>query len=184
MRAAQFFGRACFRQRSFFPSASRQSFLRRQFSFSHGSRNSRPSRPFRGPTLLAGLSPAAFVTLNEQEYDDGKTGEEHMLEASREELNKSVPEGTRGLKKAWASTLIFLDLWIVEPIFTGLRFVHLLIIFVPVIVTIPVIWIGPRQNDRDGERSGTLWWYSFLVHSMERAGPAFIKVHLSVFILP
>jgi aarF domain-containing kinase len=45
-----------------------------------------------------------------------------------------------------------------------------------VIVTIPVIWLGQRQADKDDERSGTLWWYGFLVSSMERAGAAFIKV--------
>jgi len=50
------------------------------------------------------------------------------------------------------------------------------IIFVPVIVAIPAIWIGDRVKDRDNERKGTLWWYGFLVSSMERAGAAFIKV--------
>ena len=32
------------------------------------------------------------------------------------------------------------------------------------------------HKDKDDERSGTLWWYSFLVHSMERSGAAFIKL--------
>ena len=57
-----------------------------------------------------------------------------------------------------------------------MRFLPLVIIFVPVIVTIPAIWIGARRVDRDNERSGTLWWYGFLVSSMEKAGAAFIKV--------
>lgn len=65
---------------------------------------------------------------------------------------------------------------LVEPIATCLRFVHLTIIFVPVLLTIPMIWLGSRRKDRNGERVGTLWWYGFLVRSMERAGPAFIKV--------
>jgi aarF domain-containing kinase len=59
---------------------------------------------------------------------------------------------------------------------------HLVIIFVPVIVTIPVIWIGSRNPNKDDERSGTLWWYGFLVSSMERAGAAFIKV--CVYVTP
>jgi hypothetical protein len=50
------------------------------------------------------------------------------------------------------------------------------IIFIPVIVMVPVVWFGRRVPSRDRERTGTLWWYDFLVASMERAGPAFIKV--------
>jgi hypothetical protein len=44
------------------------------------------------------------------------------------------------------------------------------------LVSVPAIWVGKRNKTRGDERSGTLWWYSFLVRSMERAGPAFIKV--------
>jgi len=73
----------------------------------------------------------------------------------------------------------FFDTWIVEPIATGFRLLHLIIIFVPVIITIPAIYIGQRQKDKDNERTGTLWWYEFLVHSMERAGAAYIKVSQS-----
>jgi aarF domain-containing kinase len=51
-----------------------------------------------------------------------------------------------------------------------------LVIFVPVILSVPAIWFGRRHSDKDGERSGTLWWYGFLVRSMELAGPAFIKL--------
>jgi aarF domain-containing kinase len=46
---------------------------------------------------------------------------------------------------------------------------------VPVFVTIPVVYIGARDPERDNERSGTLWWYAFLVRQMERAGATFIK---------
>ena len=101
-----------------------------------------------------------------------------MLEASREELleQKRLSDNIHGLRRAWRALYLFIDRWVYEPLATGFRFLHLVIIFVPVIVTIPAIWIGRRQKKRDDERSGTLWWYGFLVHSMERAGPAFIKV--------
>jgi len=66
--------------------------------------------------------------------------------------------------------------YIYEPIATGLRFLQLVIIFVPVFATIPVIFLGSRNPDADNERTGTLWWYRFLVKQMERAGPTFIKV--------
>ncbi|KAL9014479.1 MAG: hypothetical protein Q9173_000878 [Seirophora scorigena] len=99
-----------------------------------------------------------------------------MLEASREEIRKSIPENAHGLSRAWKGLYLFLDLYIYEPIATGFRFLHLAFIFLPVIVTIPVIWLGRRVKERDSERAGTLWWYNFLVTSMERAGPAFIKL--------
>jgi aarF domain-containing kinase len=68
--------------------------------------------------------------------------------------------------------------YIFEPIATGLRFLQLVAIFVPVFATVPVIFIGSRYPEHDNERTGTLWWYRFLVKQMERAGPTFIKVDL------
>ena len=140
----------------------------------------RPPNPPKGRILvLSLLSPAAFVALSEEDTGDGKTPEEHMLEASRAEIAKEIPEDARGLRRIWKGIYLFVDTLILEPIATTFRFLHLVIIFVPVIGTMPFIWLGARQKNRDNERSGTLWWYSFLVRSMERAGPAFIKVCLS-----
>ena len=116
------------------------------------------------------------MALSEEDNGDGKTPEEHMLEASRAEIAKDVPDDVHGLTRAWRSFVLFVDTIIIEPLATTFRFLHLFVIFVPVLATIPVIWLGPRRKSRDSERAGTLWWYSFLVHSMERAGPAFIKV--------
>lgn len=130
-------------------------------------------------TLLASatvLSPLAFVQLSQSESDDGKTHEERMLERSRDELANAVPKRLEQSKVVRRGIYFFLDSYIWEPIATSLRFLHLVFIFVPVIVTIPAIWIGERVQSRDNERSGTLWWYGFLVGSMERAGAAFIKV--------
>lgn len=105
-----------------------------------------------------------------------KTHEEAMLEASRKELKEQVPPAIQKSKKYRRGIYFFADYYIIEPICTGLRFLHLVVIFVPVMVTVPAMWLGKRQPDRDNERSGTLWWYGFLVRSMERAGAAFIKV--------
>lgn len=99
-----------------------------------------------------------------------------MLQASRAEIKKKVKEDSHGIRRVRDSIVVFLDMYIWEPVCTGLRFLHLVFIFVPVIVTVPALWIGTRDKKRDNERSGTLWWYWFLVKSMERAGPAFIKV--------
>ena len=140
---------------------------------------------FGGRTILwsgaaagaAALSPLAFVEISHDKAGNGdKTHEEAMLEVSRKELAEQVPKSLEKSKKYRRSIYFFIEDYIIEPIATGLRFLHLVIIFVPVIVTIPVIWIGSRNPKKDDERSGTLWWYGFLVSSMERAGAAFIKV--------
>jgi len=99
-----------------------------------------------------------------------------MLQASRAELKKTVSDDERGVERFGHKILLFLDLYIWEPICTGVRFLQLVAIFVPVIISVPAVWIGPRQPDLDNERSGTLWWYGFLVRGMEWAGPAFIKL--------
>jgi aarF domain-containing kinase len=132
-----------------------------------------------GSALLAAaaLSPLAFVKISEEPNgDDGKTSEEKMLEISREELDNYVPAPLRGSKTVRVGIWRFVDTWIVEPLATGLRFLHLVVIFAPVIASVPMMWFGQRIADRDNERSGTLLWYRFLVWSMERSGAAFIKL--------
>ncbi|KAI8626006.1 ABC1 family protein [Xylariaceae sp. FL1651] len=142
--------------------------------------SSSASRP-KGRVLKAAtggvLGTAAFIKLSEK--DNGgteQTAEGRMLQASREELKKAVDDDERGLSRLAHKAMILLDIYIWEPLCTGFRFCHLVLIFVPVILSVPAIWIGGRQPDHDNERSGTLWWYNFLVWGMEAAGPAFIKL--------
>lgn len=183
MRAGLSLSRSCFRAitPAFRSVASRPQcfplWTRRYYSFKGRWRRPQTPRPL---LLAATLSPAAFIKLSEEDHEDGRSGEEQMLEASREEIEKHVPDDMHGMKRVFRTVWVILDQYIYEPMATTLRFLHLVIIFAPVIVTVPVIWIGKRQTDRDNERSGTLWWYRFLVSSMERAGPAFIKVRKSV----
>lgn len=121
---------------------------------------------------------ATFVALSGEDDDAShKTGEERMLEVSRAETSKQIRDDKQGLARLGHSIILFLDSYVWEPLCTGVRILHLALIFVPVLLAIPVMWVGRRQHDRDNERSGTLWWYGFLVQSMEWAGPAFIKVH-------
>ncbi|CZR60991.1 related to aminoglycoside acetyltransferase regulator from P. stuartii [Phialocephala subalpina] len=140
------------------------------------------SPPKRRGLLLAatvGLSPAAFVQLSEKDNSGTEhTTESRMLAASRTELKekKSVDPDAEGFTKFRDTIIVFLDTYIWEPVCTGLRFLHLVCIFVPVIVSVPVMWVGGRVKERGGERRGTLWWYVFLVRGMEKAGPAFIKL--------
>jgi aarF domain-containing kinase len=119
----------------------------------------------------------AFVRLSEKkDGDDDRTGTESMLRASMDEAEERVPDGVRGLRRAGEVVMLWFDVYIIEPVCTGLRFLHLAFIFVPVIFAVPFIWYGVRVMNRDNEREGTLLWYAILVNAMERAGPAFIKV--------
>lgn len=131
-----------------------------------------------GVGAAAALNPAAFVRIGEEDQEDDKTGEQHMLAASRAEIDAEVPSFVEGSGGFTRGVYYYVDVYFWEPICTGLRFLHLVVIFVPVMVTVPVIWFGSRDPKRDNERGGTLWWYGFLVGSMERAGAAFIKASI------
>ncbi|KAK7995046.1 ABC1 family protein [Apiospora arundinis] len=152
----------------------------KHFSSSSGSR-ARSSRP---TILLAAaqgtlLGTAAFVKLSEKDNepgDENQTSEGRMLEVSREEIEKKKDETSHGFTKLRHNIVYYIDVYLWEPICTGVRFLQLVTIFVPVILAVPAIWVGTRQPDHDNERSGTLWWYGFLVQAMEWSGPAFIKL--------
>lgn len=132
---------------------------------------------------VAALSPAVFVELSEKDNGGTEhTAEGRMLQASRDEIAKKLRDDDHGMSRVRHGIVLYLDVYIWEPLCTGFRFLHLVAIFVPLILSVPALWIGKRDEKRDNERSGTLWWYDFLVKSMERAGPAFIKV--SIFGLP
>ncbi|KAF7937782.1 uncharacterized protein EAE97_007578 [Botrytis byssoidea] len=150
-----------------------------------GSWRRRGSWQFKSPpqtkglilAAAAGLSPTVFVRLSEKDNGGTEmTAEGRMLEASREEISKKVGDDVRGLQRVRDSIIYFLDAYLWEPLCTSIRFLRLVVIFVPVLVTIPAAYFGPRDIARDNERMGTLWWYRFLVKAMERAGPAFIKL--------
>ena len=126
--------------------------------------------------LHLALSPP--LTLDARVASPEKTTEQLMLEESERErlaLRKPSPDQPLILRILKRARLLVIEC-IIEPIATGLRFVHLVVIFVPVILAIPLACAGPRRPDRSNERIGTIWWYSFLIKSMERAGPTFIKV--------
>lgn len=143
---------------------------------------SRPAPLLMATSGGAALGTAAFVKLSEEDAGaSGQTVELRMLEASRAEIAKELDAEDRGLSRLRHRIVLFLDLYIWEPLCTGARFLHLAAIFVPVLLAVPVIWFGKKQKDRDNERSGTLFWYSFLVKGMEWAGPAFIKVRATTW---
>ncbi|THH19057.1 hypothetical protein EW146_g2032 [Bondarzewia mesenterica] len=66
------------------------------------------------------------------------------------------------------------NIW--EPILTARRFVHLFFLFIPVILSSPMLLVGSPEKRFLGDRWGAVWWYDYLVAQMERAGPTFIKL--------
>ncbi len=70
---------------------------------------------------------------------------------------------------------LFVDhIW--EPILTTRRFVHLFFLFIPVILSSPMLLVGSPEEKLQGDKWGAVWWYEYLVAQMDRAGPTFIKV--------
>ncbi|KAJ3880849.1 protein kinase [Lentinula edodes] len=73
-------------------------------------------------------------------------------------------------------------LWLVlrdkiwEPILTAKRFIALCFIFLPVILTSPMLLVGKPQKKSKRDGWGAIWWYGFLARRMESAGPTFIKL--------
>ena len=188
MRSALTIGRLCLRQapRVRSPIQCRVQVASKRFYGNGGKSNFRTPPRSRGLLFAAAvsLSPAAFVQLSEADNGGTElTAEGRMLEASRDEIKKKVGDDVHGFRRFGDSIIYLADVYIWEPICTGLRFLHLVVIFVPVMATVPALWIGSRDPNRDNERSGTLWWYWFLVKSMERAGPAFIKVRILNIVL-
>jgi hypothetical protein len=144
-------------------------------------------RRIRQPRLLIAFSAAATLPLIARIDNDStqttsekeRTLEQELLATSDEErraqiygVNKNRSIFYRFFRRIKVAFIRF----IFEPIATGLRFIQLIIFFVPVFATIPLTFLGSRDPSRDNERYGTLWWYNFLVRQMERAGPTFIKV--------
>jgi len=91
--------------------------------------------------------------------------QEQQAEQDKEEKSHHI---------VWRILYFFRD-YVIEPLATARRFCYLAFIFVPVLVTMPILLIDYSKHGSK-ERWTTLWWYGFLVKQMERAGPTFIKV--------
>lgn len=142
--------------------------------------------------LAAGLSISRLKA--QEEYTSDKPSK--TPDAERESrFARSVEEMESEEKREHGNALIrvlygigdTLQDYILEPLGTARRFVVLVLLFAPVILTMPMLLVGRRREggrlrgrrlpkSEGGERWGALWWYGFLVKQMERAGPTFIKV--------
>jgi aarF domain-containing kinase len=76
---------------------------------------------------------------------------------------------------------LFVDrIW--EPILTARRFIHLFFLFLPVILSSPMLLVGPPEDSLQRDRWGAVWWYGYFVAQMDRAGPTFIKVRNAIYL--
>ncbi|KAJ2451587.1 hypothetical protein EV183_003517 [Coemansia sp. RSA 2336] len=64
---------------------------------------------------------------------------------------------------------------ICEVMLTVLRTGELLVYFIPLFASYPIVWLG-TCDPKSGETAGSLWWYRLLRKQMSRAGPTFVKL--------
>ncbi|GAA94521.1 uncharacterized protein L969DRAFT_83918 [Mixia osmundae IAM 14324] len=129
--------------------------------------------------------------------------EEPKMERSAEKKATNEPEDIVVLiheeshhsNGVFHTIFLFFDKYLFEPISTTRRFLYLGLLFLPVILSAPILLLewtdlgrgkaltrsgrrraANRQAKGMTERSTTIWWYGLLVHQMERAGPTFIKL--------
>lgn len=122
--------------------------------------------------LATGAGVASLVWLGTR-HRTPPSSEEEALSATEDAPPTPVPPSV--------SHLLFT--YLVEPVLVFKRFLLLALIFVPVLLTVPLVFMGKHRIVKDwngrsiqGERFGALLWYSILVAQMERAGPTFVKL--------
>lgn len=153
---------------------------------SSGSVNPFPSLSCRRPVLWlllslsgAGLYSHLYLSSNS----------DLQLETSPDPI-PSLGVEAEAFHRSWFQRLLdSIDYYLLEPLATTRRFLFLLTLFLPLLLTSPILLFEfvelghpakRRKRRRDGslitERRTTTWWYHVLVHAMQLAGPTFIKL--------
>lgn len=149
---------------------------------SYSGRDPRPLRLM----VMAGVSVGVIIYLRRRPV---KNDSAH-LDSFRHHLQPTPPPQSDIVASSPSEpplTFIrIIEIYILEPIGTFFRFLHLACLFVPVILSSPMLLVGKpgkRHRSRSGrpineeeQTWGAIWWYGFLVKQMERAGPSFIKL--------
>lgn len=123
-------------------------------------------------------------TVDEPESKDAETFELGLYIMSQKEIQEAQDEYrndrlSKGpFYRKWFFTVkFFLDDYVIEPALTTVRFMELALIFVPLLVSYPILVnIGPKQKKWSNNRLGKLYWNKFLRFCIEMAGPCFIKL--------
>ena len=103
--------------------------------------------------------------------------EEDIAKLMEEDDEPTAPKTTVG------RVGVFLYDHLIMPILVFKRFLVLALLFGPVILAVPLLFLGRAKTTRTasgqvirGERWGALVWYDLLVAQMGRAGPTFVKL--------
>lgn len=135
----------------------------------------------------AGASVVTYLTLHRNSFreegsEDQALAPVHPPQESTAEqlLDDDEPNRPRSVLQH-VGLLLFR--YLIEPILVTKRFLVLALLFGPVILTSPMLFVGKSKTvtsstgqEIHGERWGALWWYGFLVAQMGRAGPTFVKL--------
>jgi aarF domain-containing kinase len=121
--------------------------------------------------VIAGIGCVSYIFFRQPSRNDS---EAHSSPAPEPLDMLEAPEGI----------LSTLQTYLLEPLLTFFRFLHLFFLFAPVILTSPMLLVGRPAHRRrpskpvaaEEDNWGAVWWYGFLVKQMERAGPSFIKL--------
>jgi len=145
------------------------SFLRLR-SFRVSSRISPVLRTRGGIVLLLGGTSLGVVPFIYSEHALSKTSASTVDDCDIEEALLKEDEDS-----LWTRLSCTLSRWFLEPILTFRRFIYLFLLFSPVLLTSPLLLLGPESIN--GSASGlSLWWYKFLTRQMQCAGPTFVKL--------
>lgn len=145
----------------------------------------RPITPKQRISISTAVSYAAFSRFTmsalplahlERKYQNNSTD---ISTPQDIEIQKGEPSN-RKVIRILDRILDWLDTWLLEPILICKRFFHVLLLFSPIAIALPIIFIGERHPEEHDERTGTLWWYDLVMNQMELAGPTFIKVCLTL----
>ncbi|EGW35438.1 uncharacterized protein SPAPADRAFT_64563 [Spathaspora passalidarum NRRL Y-27907] len=111
-----------------------------------------------------------------QEVTRGETYEMSLYKASQREETEQYEEfriqkksHPNIIKRIYYYIRFTLTDYVIDPTITFIRFMELSLIFVPLLITSPICWIGKRN-------SGAKLWYKMLRHAAELAGASFIKL--------
>ena len=129
-----------------------------------------------------GVAPLIHLDANESPLASSTIPDAQQTPTSQDVTLDSESEEPPGI---FGRIYLLLDRFLLEPLGTTRRFLYLVILFLPVLMTAPILaleFVGEstapidKSNKHRHEKRTTRWWYQFLVKQMERAGPTFIKV--------
>jgi len=95
-------------------------------------------------------------------------------ELEQEEKDKREKDGSKKYIGVLLKIRYFIQDYFLEPLITLSRLCELTALFLPVILSYPIVFLGHRNHE--GEHAGALKWYKLVRLAAETAGASFIKL--------